>query len=168
MQEIKYKPIGVIRSPFTDIEGMPIQPNAAIGIAGTVDFDPELAPGLKDLEGFSHVILIYHFHLSKKYSLEVKPFLDDSPRGVFATRSPARPNSIGLSIVRLTGVSGATLAIEDVDILDGTPLLDIKPFVPAFDSRDASKIGWLQNRVSRSSETKSDRRFAVLPHEEGA
>ena len=161
MQEITYKPIGVIHSPFADVEGMPIQPSAASGIEGTVDFNPELAPGLKDLEGFSHVILIYHFHLSKRHSLEVKPFLDDTRRGVFATRVPARPNAIGLSVVRLTGVSGSILTIEDVDVVDGTPLLDIKPFVPDFDNREVQSTGWFAKQVSRVTEVKADRRFAA-------
>lgn len=160
MQEIVYKPIGVIHSPFTELEGMPIQPRAAYGIEGTVVLNPDLTPGLKDLEGFSHIILLYHFHLSKQQSLEVKPFLDDTPRGVFATRVPAHPNAIGLSVVRLTGISGSTLIIEDVDVVDGTPLLDIKPFVPDFDNRETQKTGWLANQVSRVNDVRADRRFA--------
>ncbi|MGA9646739.1 MAG: tRNA (N6-threonylcarbamoyladenosine(37)-N6)-methyltransferase TrmO, partial [Candidatus Korobacteraceae bacterium] len=155
MQEIVYKPIGVIHSPFADVEGMPIQPRAASGIQGSIQLNPDLAAGLKDLEGFSHVILIYHFHLSKRYSLEVKPFLDDTQRGVFSTRVPARPNAIGLSVVRLTGVSGSTLTIEDVDVVDGTPLLDIKPFVPDFDNREAQRTGWLTNQASRVNEVRA-------------
>jgi tRNA (adenine37-N6)-methyltransferase len=162
MQEIVYKPIGVIHSPFAAVEGMPIQPSAASGIAGTIDINPDLALGLKDLEGFSHIILIYHFHLTKRHSLEVKPFLDDTPRGVFATRAPARPNAIGLSVVRLTGISGSTLTIEDVDVVDGTPLLDIKPFVPEFDNRDAQRTGWLTMQASRVKEVRADQRFADL------
>ncbi len=162
MQEIVYKPIGVIHSPFAAVEGMPIQPKAASGIAGTAHVNPDLALGLKDLEGFSHIILIYHFHLSKRHSLEVKPFLDDTPRGVFATRVPARPNAIGLSVVRLTGISGSTLTIEDIDVVDGTPLLDIKPFVPDFDNREAQRTGWYTNQASRVNEVRADRRFADL------
>ncbi len=162
MQEIVYKPIGVIHSPFADVEGMPIQPRAASGIQGSIQLNPDLAAGIKDLEGFSHVILIYHFHLSKRYSLEVKPFLDDTQRGVFSTRVPARPNAIGLSVVRLTGVSGSILTIEDVDVVDGTPLLDIKPFVPDFDNREAQRTGWLTNQASRVNEVRADRRFADL------
>lgn len=167
MQEIMYTPIGVVRSPFSDVEGMPIQPGAASGIKGIVEVDPVFATGLKDLEGFSHLILIYHFHLSKRYSLEVKPFLDDALRGVFATRVPSRPNAIGISAVRLIGVSDSTLAIEDVDIVDGTPVLDIKPFVPDFDNRQTRRIGWFEKQVSRLNEVKADRRFAVaMPHHE--
>lgn len=162
MQEIVYKPIGVIHSPFHDVEGMPIQPRAASGIQGSIQLNPDLTEGLKDLEGFSHVILIYHFHLSKRHSLEVKPFLDDTLRGVFSTRVPARPNAIGLSVVRLTGVSGSTLTIEDVDVVDGTPLIDVKPFVPDFDNPGAERTGWLAKRASRVNEVKADRRFADL------
>jgi tRNA (adenine37-N6)-methyltransferase len=163
MQDIVYKPIGVIHSPFADVEGMPIQPRAASGIQGSIQLNPDLAAGLKDLEGFSHVILIYHFHLSKRHSLEVKPFLDDTQRGVFSTRVPARPNAIGLSVVRLTGVSDSTLTIEDVDVLDGTPLLDVKPFVPDFDNPGAERTGWLTKRSSRLNEVRADRRFVDFP-----
>jgi len=162
MEEIIYKPIGMIRSPFTDVSGMPIQPTGAIGVRGTMEIDANLAPGLKDLAGFSHIILIYHFHLSKRHSLKVTPFLDDTPRGVFATRVPARPNAIGLSVVRLTGISGSTLTVEDVDVVDGTPLLDIKPFVPDFDNREAQRTGWLTKQASRVNEVRADRRFADL------
>ncbi|MCX5896123.1 MAG: tRNA (N6-threonylcarbamoyladenosine(37)-N6)-methyltransferase TrmO [Proteobacteria bacterium] len=159
MKEVRYKPIGIIHSPFKDIEGMPIQPSGAQGIAGTVEIEPAYADGLKDLEGFSHIILLYHFHLSKGYSLEVKPFLDDTSHGVFSTRAPARPNSIGISVVKLLKIAGCTLHIEEVDIVDGTPLLDIKPYVPEFDVREVEKIGWLSERVDKVSEIKSDERF---------
>jgi tRNA-Thr(GGU) m(6)t(6)A37 methyltransferase TsaA len=162
MDEIIYKPIGMIHSPFTEVEGMPIQPSGAAGVKGTVELRADLAPGLKDLEGFSHIMLIYHFHLSIGYSLDVKPFLDDTLRGVFATKAPRRPNPIGLSVVRLTGISGSTLTIEDVDVVDGTPLLDIKPFVPDFDNREAQRTGWLTKQASRVNEVRADRRFADL------
>lgn len=120
---------------------------------------PEFARGLQDLDGFSHIILIYHFHLSKGYSLTVKPFLDDIPRGVFATRAPKRPNSIGMSVVRLVRVEGSTLYIEDVDIVDSTPLLDIKPYVPEFDFRKAERIGWLTGKAKKAAKTGADERF---------
>jgi tRNA (adenine37-N6)-methyltransferase len=160
MEKIVYKPIGVIHSPFTDIEGMPIQPRGAVGVKGAIELDADLVPGLKDLEGFSHIILIYHLHLSAGYSLAPIPFLDETPRGIFATRSPKRPNPIGLSVVRLTGISDTTLTIEDVDVIDGTPLLDIKPFVPVLDNRETDRIGWFANVVHKASEMRSDRRFA--------
>jgi tRNA-Thr(GGU) m(6)t(6)A37 methyltransferase TsaA len=160
MARITYDTIGVIRSPFKDIEGMPIQPRAAEGITGSVELNPELAPGLKDLEGFSHIILIYHFHLSQGFSLELRPFLDDKSRGVFATRAPRRPNPIGLSVVRLLATEGTSLSIQDVDVVDGTPLLDIKPFVPEFDNREVERIGWLHTKVRRLNPTKCDKRFS--------
>jgi tRNA-Thr(GGU) m(6)t(6)A37 methyltransferase TsaA len=160
MNEIKYKPIGVIHSPFKDIEGMPIQPTGAKGVTGTVEVFAEYCAGLKDIGGFSHIILIYHFHLSKGYSLEVKPFMDEETHGVFAMRAPARPNPIGISAVRLVEVKGCTLHIEDVDIVDGTPLLDIKPYVPDFDWRAAGRIGWLSEKSRNVHQKRSDRRFA--------
>lgn len=159
MEQITYKPIGLIHSPFIDVEGMPIQPSGAVGVKGTVELDADFAAGLKDLDGFSHIMLIYHLHLSEGYSLEVIPFLDDVRRGIFATRSPRRPNPIGLSVVRLMGMSGGILSIEDVDVLDGTPLLDIKPFVPSFDNREAQRVGWFTDVAHKCSQTRADRRF---------
>jgi tRNA-Thr(GGU) m(6)t(6)A37 methyltransferase TsaA len=160
MGGIKYKPIGIVRSPFKDVNGMPIQPTGARGITGTVEVEPEYADGLKDIEGFSYIILIYHFHLSVGYSLKVKPFLDDRQRGLFSTRAPRRPNPIGMSIVRLIKVEGCTLHIEDVDIVDGAPLLDIKPYVPEFDVREVEKTGWLFGRADKVHEAESDERFS--------
>jgi tRNA-Thr(GGU) m(6)t(6)A37 methyltransferase TsaA len=159
VREIRYTPIGIIRSPFNDIEGMPIQPTGAQGTAGTVEVKRDYADGLEDLEGFSHIYLIYHFHLSKGYSLKVKPFLDDSMRGVFATRAPRRPNGVGISVVRLVGIDGCVLHIEDLDIVDGTPLLDIKPYVPEFDNRDAERIGWLTGKLEMAKTMEADERF---------
>lgn len=159
MREIIYKPIGIIHSPFKDVKGMPIQTTAAQGIAGTIEIEPEYAGGLKDIEGFSHIILVYHFHLSEGYSLEVKPFVDEHLRGVFATRAPRRPNPIGLSVVRLVKVEGSILHIEDVDIVDGTPLLDIKPYVPEFDVKEGERTGWLSEKANKIHDVKSDERF---------
>lgn len=159
MKSVKYKPRGVIRSPFQDVEGVPIQTAGASGVAGTIEMEPQFELGLKDLSGFSHIILIYHFHASKGYVLEVKPFLDDSLRGVFATRAPRRPNPIGLSVVRLVSVEGCTLRIQDVDVLDGTPLLDIKPLVPEFDSPGVDRIGWLSGKVQGVQSARADDRF---------
>ena len=159
MNTIEYTPIGVIHSPFKDIKGMPIQPTGARGIAGTVEVDPAYSDGLKDLEGFSHIILIYHFHLSKSYALHVKPFMEDSEHGIFAIRGPRRPNSIGLSVVTLRSVEGRTLHIEDVDIVDATPLLDIKPYVPEFDAPENVRTGWLSQHARQVDRARSDRRF---------
>jgi tRNA-Thr(GGU) m(6)t(6)A37 methyltransferase TsaA len=156
---IRYKPIGLIHAPFKDIKGMPIQPTGARGIQGTIEIKKDCLKGLNDLDGFSYIILIYHFHLSKGYSLGVKPFMDDSLRGVFSTRAPNRPNPIGISIVRLLRVEGCTLYIEDVDIVDGTPLLDIKPYVPGFDVRKTKKIGWLTKKADKVCKVKADERF---------
>lgn len=159
MSIIRYKPIGVIHSPFKDIKGMPIQPTGAKGVQGSVTIDPNYIDGLEDLEGFSHIFLIYHFHLSKGFSLEVKPFLDDNTHGVFATRAPKRPNPIGISVVRLLEVEDCTLKIEDVDIVDDTPLLDLKPYVPDFDVRRVERIGWLSRKTDRVRGAKADERF---------
>jgi len=159
VKEICYRSIGTIHSPFEEVKGVPIQPTGAIGIRGAIQVAPEFADGLKDLEGFSHILLIYHFHLSKGYSLLVAPFLDDTPHGVFATRAPRRPNSIGFSVVRLISIEGCRLTIEDVDIVDGTPLLDIKPSVPQFDTREVDRIGWLEGKTDQVSEAKADGRF---------
>jgi tRNA-Thr(GGU) m(6)t(6)A37 methyltransferase TsaA len=149
MDPISYTPIGIVHTPFTTPVGMPVQPVAAAGVAGTIELDPQWEDGLKDLAAFSHLVLLTHLHQVTSYSLEVVPFLDDRPHGIFATRSPRRPNPIGLSIVRLMRIAGCTLHVEDVDLVDGTPLLDIKPFVPAFDNRETEQIGWFADRLDR-------------------
>ena len=142
MDKFNYRPIGIIHSPSKGRDGTPIQPIGAIGVKAEVEIFPEYVEGLQDLDGFSHIILLYHCHLSKVYKLKVKPFLDDVLRGVFATRAPVRPNPIGLSLVRLIQIERATLSVQDIDIIDKTPLLDIKPFVPDFDVRKTANIGW--------------------------
>ena len=149
MNKIKYKPIGIIHTPFKQPEGTPIQPTASKNISGTIELFSEYIDGLKDLEDFSHIILIYHFHLSKVASLEVKPYMDNKVHGIFAVRAPSRPNPIGISIVHLRRIEENILHIQDVDIVDGTPLLDIKPYVPEFDTREAAKIGWLEKNVHK-------------------
>jgi len=160
MVNISYQPIGIIHSPFVGIYDVPIQPTAARGIRGTVEVFAPFAAGLKDLDGFSHIFLLYHFHLVTQVRLSVVPFLDNKPRGVLATRAPTRPNPIGLSVVRLSGVEGLVLHIEDVDIVDGTPLLDIKPYVPEFDHCSAERVGWLGPARAKVKEKRSDDRFA--------
>ena len=159
-REITYVPIGVIRAPFLEPKESPIQPAAARGVEGRVIVFREYAEGLADLGGFSHVILIYHFHLSGVPRLRVQPYMDDRERGVFATRAPARPNPIGLSVVRLLGIEGNILHVADVDIVDGTPLLDIKPYVPEFDAVPEARIGWLEKRIGRLPQARDDGRFA--------
>lgn len=159
MEPVCYRPIGTIHSPFRDVAGMPIQPPAARGIAGSIVLRDDLAPGLDDIEGFSHLILVYHLHLVREPALRVTPFLDDRERGIFATRAPKRPNPIGLSVVKLLRRSQARLEIEDVDVLDGTPLLDLKPYVPQFDAPDGVRIGWFEERLEKITGARSDGRF---------
>jgi tRNA-Thr(GGU) m(6)t(6)A37 methyltransferase TsaA len=152
-------PIGIIHTPHKDPKGTPIQPTGATEFEGVIELEPKYREGLQDLDGFSHIILLYQFHKSKQYNLSVKPYMDTKQRGLFATRYPARPNSIGLSVVRLKKIIENKLFIQDVDMLDGTPLFDIKPFVPAIDNRVDCRIGWLEDKVNRISETKSDGRI---------
>jgi tRNA-Thr(GGU) m(6)t(6)A37 methyltransferase TsaA len=160
MKDVVYKPIGVVRSPFKAPQDVPIQSAAAKGVVGSVEVFQEYVEGLKDVEGFSHLILVYHFHLAQEYSLLVRPFMDDELHGVFSTRAPSRPNPIGVSVVRLTEIEKNLLHIQDVDIIDGTPLLDIKPFVPAFDQRKAERIGWLEKNIKKMASSRDDGRFA--------
>ena len=159
LNSLSCRPIGIIHTPFKELENMPIQPSGAAGIRGTVELFPEFIEGLKDLDGFSHLILLYHFHESRGYKLVVTPFLDSKPRGLFSTRAPKRPNPIGLSIVRLIQIQGCSLDVENVDILDGTPLLDIKPYVPEFDHQEDCRIGWLGKARGEVRNKRSDKRF---------
>mgnify|MGYP006302052077 CR=1 FL=1 len=159
MTRISCDPIGIIHTPFTEREGMPIQPAGAADVKGTVEIVEKFQPGLKDLDGFSHIILLYVFHRSEGYRLEVVPFMDDAPHGVFATRAPRRPNPIGLSVVQLDGIDDGTLHVRNVDILDGTPLLDIKPYVPEFDGHGEIRAGWLEHARTTVEQRESDSRF---------
>jgi tRNA-Thr(GGU) m(6)t(6)A37 methyltransferase TsaA len=155
--KIEYHPIGVVHSPHESSQGAPIQPSRARGIEGEVQIDERYAEGLSDLDGFSHIILICHLHKASDFKLKVVPYLDTELRGLFATRAPSRPNPIGLSIVRLLGIDGTTLRIEDVDLLDGTPVLDIKPYVREFDDEPEVRCGWLDRVKQRDAV--ADRRF---------
>lgn len=157
--EIVFNPIGILHSPFKKPEEMPIQPTGAAGVNGTIEVCEDFRAELKDLDGFSHIILLYQFHRSHGFKLHVVPFLDSRPRGVFATRAPKRPNPIGLSVVQLDRVEGGKLHIRNVDIPDGTPLLDIKPYVPEFDSPTAVRTGWLEKVGKSVACRKSDDRF---------
>jgi len=156
---MEVRPIGFILSPFTELEDMPIQPSGAEGIEGLVEILPEFAEGLEDLDGFSHIILIYLLDRSVGCKLKVVPFLDNKPHGVFATRAPKRPNPIGISVVGLNKVEGSVLHIVGVDVLDRTPLLDIKPYVPAFDAPARCRIGWLEDSAKEAGHRRSDDRF---------
>jgi tRNA-Thr(GGU) m(6)t(6)A37 methyltransferase TsaA len=157
--EIIYNPIGLIHTPFKEIEGMPIQPIAAAGTKGKIEIFKAFEEGLQDLVGFSHIILIYHFHLSEGYSLKITPFLDNVPRGLFSTRAPKRPNPIGISVVKLNSIKNNVVLVENVDILDGTPILDIKPFVSEFDNVKNERIGWLSENINKKHNKTSDERF---------
>ncbi|MCF7890969.1 tRNA (N6-threonylcarbamoyladenosine(37)-N6)-methyltransferase TrmO [Candidatus Bipolaricaulota bacterium] len=159
-EDICYRPIGKLHSPHKSPKGTPIQPSSAEGVEGRVEVFPDYRAGLEDLGGFSHVILIYHFHLAGESDLEVKPYMDDKFHGVFATRSPARPNPVGISTVRLKKIEEGILYLEDVDVIDGTPVLDVKPHVVEFDQPEVTNIGWLGENVHRLEESKDDGRFA--------
>lgn len=157
MTELKH--IGIIHSPFKKLSGMPIQPAGAVGVKGVVEVFEEYRAGLKDLDGFSHIILLYQFHRSQGFDLHVVPFMDPKPRGLFATRAPKRPNPIGLSVVQLDMIKDGMLHIQNVDILDGTPLLDIKPYVPEFDAQMKVRTGWLETARKTVTDRTSDDRF---------
>ncbi len=156
------KQIGTIRSPFCDLVNMPVQPKGARDICATLEIDAAYQEGLKDLDGFSHLYLIYHFHKVKEPKLSVIPFNDmtHTPRGVFSTRTPMHPNGIGLSVVELVKVEGAVVTIKGVDILDGTPLLDIKPYIENFDKAEGEvRSGWMKATLDEVSSIRSDERF---------
>ena len=160
MDEINIKPIGTIFTPHTSIKNMPIQPLAAKGYRGFIKLLPEFTEGLKDLEGFSHITLLYHFHKVEGYELVVTPFMDTEKRGIFACKAPKRPNAIGISTVKLISIKENILIIEQVDMLDETPLIDIKPFYPRYDNRFNVKAGWLEKHKNMPIEKlRSDERF---------
>jgi tRNA-Thr(GGU) m(6)t(6)A37 methyltransferase TsaA len=156
--KFNFSPIGIIHSPYAEPVGVPIQGVFADGTVGTVEVFPEFAAGLSDLDGFSHIILLFCFHCSQGYALTCTPFLDVRPRGVFATRAPRRPNPIGLSIVSLLGIEECVLRVADIDIVDGTPLLDIKPYIPDFDVRTVVRTGWYESARNKE-QTFADTRF---------
>jgi tRNA-Thr(GGU) m(6)t(6)A37 methyltransferase TsaA len=159
MKKVTYTPIGIIHSPYKEPRGTPIQVRAAADCPGEVEVYPAFAGGLRDLDGFSHIMLIYHFHLSKDAGLLQEPFMDTVERGIFSIRSPSRPNPIGVSVVRLCGVEGNRLEVRGLDIVDGTPLLDIKPYVPEFDAHETDSIGWLEGNIGKMKRSRDDGRF---------
>lgn len=154
------RPIGKIRSPFNTLENMPIQPKGAKDVIGTLEIDRQYMAGLADLDGFSHIYLIYPFHKAQRTELLVTPFMDTSVRGVFATRSPLRPNHLGLSIVELLAIEKNIVKIRGVDVLDNTPLLDIKPYIASFDEVRQSRSGWMTGSEEDVARKRSDNRFA--------
>lgn len=158
--QFEYESIGVIRTPFESPDGMPIQPVGTDAAVGVVEVYESYADGLQDLDGFSHCILLYHFHASADTtSLQVEPFLDDEKRGVFATRAPQRPNPIGLSVVEIDSVTDHEVTVRGIDVIDQTPLLDIKPFVPNFDVPSDADTGWLDAPKSTIRSKRADERF---------
>jgi tRNA-Thr(GGU) m(6)t(6)A37 methyltransferase TsaA len=165
LKPVTFRPIGVIRSEHRDEDATPIQPPCARGCPGRVDVLDEYTEGLQDIEGFSHVHLLYHLHRAGPARLSVVPFLDDVPHGVFATRSPWRPNPLGMSLARLIRREGSTLFIEDVDVLDGTPLLDIKPYVARFDAREGARCGWTDDVGAALFAARGRRDRISRPHE---
>ncbi len=157
---MNYQPIGWLRTPFKALDKMPFQPPGTGSACGRIELRPDLAEGLRALDGFSHVIVIYHFHCQTDVRLSVTPFLDDCVHGLFATRAPCRPNPIGLSVLRLCQSNGLILEVEGVDMLDETPLLDIKPYVPLFDHpRGEIQTGWLESSAAQVVTVRSDSRF---------
>lgn len=164
MSTITYRPIGIIHTPFSEAHGAPIQPTGAADAEGRVELDACYAQALQDIEGFSHLILLYHFHRSGPWKPLVVPFLDTEVHGVFATRAPARPNAIGLSVVQLLRREEAVLWIRGIDVIDGTPLLDIKPYVPAFDCPGPARSGWLEGKGAHAATARADTRFAPQRH----
>jgi tRNA (adenine37-N6)-methyltransferase len=161
-EDFHFRAIGIIRSPYLDPAQTPIQPVFAPGVAGRVELFAEYAEGLKDLKGFSHVHLLYVLHFARMAKLQVKPFLHDVEHGIFATRSPTRPNPIGISIVRLVRIEDTVLHVEDMDIVDGTPLLDIKPYAPRFDVREGARSGWMEE-VDEATALRRGRRAGRSP-----
>jgi tRNA-Thr(GGU) m(6)t(6)A37 methyltransferase TsaA len=159
MQTLTIEPIGVIRTPYTSLEDMPIQPGGGRDVLGELLIEPQYGDGLADLDGFSHLYLIYLFHRAAGTEMRVVPFMDDRPRGVFATRAPVRPNHIGLSVVELVEVTDCRVKIRNIDVLDGTPLLDIKPYIEAFDVVAESRSGWMEAPKEEVEAKRSDDRF---------
>jgi tRNA-Thr(GGU) m(6)t(6)A37 methyltransferase TsaA len=152
MKSITFTPVGIVHSPYFERRGTPIQGKyGREGVVGKIEIFDKYADGLMDIEGFSHLYILYHFHKSESYELHQKPYLDDKPHGIFAIRSPNRPNGIGLSIVRLLSRESNTLHIAELDMLDGTPVLDIKPYIPDFENMGEIRKGWLENVIYKKA-----------------
>jgi tRNA (adenine37-N6)-methyltransferase len=161
IESVSFHTIGVIHTPFKETKGTPISSLAGYGVRGTIELFEEYAEGLKDIDGFSHLSLIYYMHLVQKVGLVGIPFMDDKPHGVFAMRSPLRPNHIGISVIKLLAVHNNILDIEDLDIIDGTPLLDIKPYLPEMDSRTECRTGWFASNIQKMFSIRDDGRYSA-------
>jgi len=161
MKTIQFTPIGYINTPHKSLENMPIQPAGAKSVKGQIEIIPAFMEGLLDIEGFSHITLFYHLHKVNGYKLKVTPFMDTKEHGIFACKSPTRPNALGMSTVKLLAVEGNVLYVEEVDMLDGTPLIDIKPYWPKYDNRDNVRVGWLEKQSQKmpAEQLLSDARF---------
>ncbi|MFC1885125.1 tRNA (N6-threonylcarbamoyladenosine(37)-N6)-methyltransferase TrmO [Thermodesulfobacteriota bacterium] len=160
MDSIEFVSIGIVRTPYKTKSGVPIQGVFGPDSEGEAEIFKEYEEGLKDIEGFSHIIIIYLFHLSQGYELVCRPYMEDKLHGVFSMRAPRRPNPIGFSVVKLRKRKGRTLYLSEVDMLDGTPILDIKPFVPKFDHREGTRVGWMKDSLRDKDHRKiSDDRF---------
>ncbi|MBI9033376.1 MAG: tRNA (N6-threonylcarbamoyladenosine(37)-N6)-methyltransferase TrmO [Bacteroidales bacterium] len=159
MESIQMKAIGIIHTQFENRRNMPIQPNGNSAGKGSISIFNEYKEGLEDLDGFSHIILIYYLHQNTGYKLKLKPFMDHNEHGIFATRAPHRPNSIGLSVVKIESIEENMITFDGADMLNNTPLLDIKPYIPAFDSPDNCKTGWYPDQGNQAEITISDDRF---------
>ena len=160
-EPVTYTPIGRVRSPYRALDGMPLQTVAAAQVEATIELDARVHGAVRDLDGFSHLWLLAHLHRVGGWTPEVVPFLDTELRGVLATRSPRRPNPIGLSLVELLAVERGALRIRGVDLLDGTPVLDVKPYVPLFDARDGVRTGWFDAAAARVHAVRSDARYGA-------
>ena len=159
MHNITYHPIGIVHSPFKSPEGTPIQSVAAKGTEAIIEIFPQFSEGLTDLEHFSHIYILFDLHLAQKKELMVVPFLDNKPHGIFATRSPGRPNSIGISVVILDRIENNKLHVKNIDILDGSPVLDIKPYIPQFDVFENVESGWFPKNKETIENKIDDGRF---------
>lgn len=157
--KITFEPIGMVHSPFTHLEDMPIQPTSGLSAEGTLELYPQFCEALQDLDGFSHIYALYYFHKAIGWEPKVIPFLDDQERGLFATRAPRRPNPIGLSLLEVISIDDCQIKVRNLDILDGTPLLDIKPYIPQFEGVEEVHIGWLANSIEQVKTKPSDQRF---------
>jgi tRNA-Thr(GGU) m(6)t(6)A37 methyltransferase TsaA len=162
VMSFKVSPIGLIHTPYKTSEHIPIQP-AFSDVEGEAVVFSEFVDGLHSLEGFSHIILVYWFHRAKSPKLKIRPYLDQTERGLFATRAPSRPNPIGLSVVELIRIKKDKIVFKGADMLDGTPLLDIKPYVPGFDEVSDARVGWLERHLSDSDKASkiADSRFTI-------